>query len=119
MIEHELESYTDANAGTIVFNRTDIPRNKCQEFRSITKIEDGQLFQSKIEKFSIYQYERDEEQVAITLNQNVRTCGRVLYRTMIPGIHVMLLEKNEKFLENEKLKLVELEEGVMFEAELR
>ena len=71
MIEHELESYTDANAGTIVFNRTDIPRNKCQEFRSIAKIEDGQLFQSKIEKFSIYQYERDEEQVAITLNQNM------------------------------------------------
>ena len=33
MIEHELESYTDANVGTIVFNRTDIPRNKCQEFR--------------------------------------------------------------------------------------
>ena len=31
----------------------------------------------------------------------------------------MLLEKNEKFLENEKLKLVELEEGVIFEAELR
>ena len=27
IIEHELESYTDANAGTIVFNRTDIPRN--------------------------------------------------------------------------------------------
>ena len=31
----------------------------------------------------------------------------------------MLLEENEQFLENEKLKLVEFEEGVMFEAELR
>ena len=31
----------------------------------------------------------------------------------------MLLEETENFLENEKLKLVEFEEGVMFEAELR
>ena len=118
MIEHELESYTDANVGTIVFNRTNLPRNRCQEFRSVAKIEDGQLFHSKTDKFSIYRYERDEEQVAITLNQNMKTCGRVLYRTGIPKIHVMLIEKNEKFLENEKLRLVEFEEGVIFEAEL-
>ena len=57
--------------------------------------------------------------MAITLNQNVKSCGRIFYRTGIPGIHVMLLEENEKFLESEKLKLVEFEEGVMFEAELR
>ena len=105
--------------GTIVFNRTNLPRNKCQELISVAQIEDGQLFHSKIDKFSIYQYERDEELVAITLNQNVKSCGRVLYRTGIPGIHVMLLEENEKFLENKKLKLVEFGEGVMFEAELR
>ena len=118
MIEHELESYTDANVGTIVFNHTNLPRNRCQEFRSVAKIEDGQLFHSKTEKILIYKYERDEEQVAITLNQNMKTCGRVLYRTGIPEIHVMLIEENEQFLENEKLRLVEFEEGVIFEAEL-
>ena len=53
MIEHELESYTDANVGTIMFNQTNLPRNKCQEFRSGAKIEDGQLFHSKTDKFLI------------------------------------------------------------------
>ena len=31
----------------------------------------------------------------------------------------MLVEEHEQFLENEKLKLMEFEEGVIFEAELR
>ena len=57
--------------------------------------------------------------MAITLNQNVKSCGRTLYRTGIPGIHVMLLDDRESFLNNQKLRLVELEDDVMFEAELR
>ena len=57
--------------------------------------------------------------MAITLNQNTKTCGRVLYRTGIPDIHVMLIENHEQFLENEKLKLMEFDEGIIFEAELR
>ena len=97
---NELESYADANIGTVVFNRTNLPRNRCQEFRSIAKIEDGQLFHSKLDKFAIYRYEREEEQVAITLNQNMKTCRRVLYRTGIPDVYVMLIEENEQFLEN-------------------
>ena len=40
LVEHELEGYSDAT--TIVFNRTSLPRNKCQEFRSVAQIEDGQ-----------------------------------------------------------------------------
>ena len=116
---NELESYADVNVGTVVFNRTNLPRHRCEEFWSISTIEDGELFQSKLDKFVIYRYERDEEQVAITLNQNIKTCGRVLYRTGIPEVHVMLIEENEQFLENEKLKLMEYEEGVIFEAELR
>ena len=52
--------------------------------------------------------------MAITLNQNIKTCGRVLYKTGIPEIHVMIVEENEQFLENEKLKLMEFEEGVIF-----
>ena len=97
-----------------VCNRTNLPHHRCEEFRSIAKIEDGELFQSKLDKFAIYRYERDEEKVAITLNQNIKTCGRVLYRTGIPEVHVMLIEENEQFLENEKLKLMEYEEGVIF-----
>ena len=31
----------------------------------------------------------------------------------------MLIEEHEEFLENEKLKFMEYEEGVIFEAELR
>ena len=43
---NELESYEDVNVGTIVFNITNLPRHRCEEFRSIEKIEDGELFQS-------------------------------------------------------------------------
>ena len=103
----------------IVFNRTNIPRNRCQEYRSIAKIEDGELFHSKLDDYAIYRYTRDEEQVAVTLNQNTRTCGRVLFRTGIPDIHVVLIEDHEQFLKNEKLKLMEFDEGLIFEAELR
>ena len=72
-----------------------------------------------MERFAIYKYEKDEEQVAITLNQNIQTCGRVLYQTGIPDVNVVLIEDGEEFLENEKLKLTEYEEGTIFEAELR
>ena len=30
---NELESYVDVNLGRIIFNRTNIPRNACQEYR--------------------------------------------------------------------------------------
>ena len=68
---NELESYEDVNVGTVVFNRTNLPRHKCEEYRSIAKIENGELLQSKLERFAIYKYRKDEEQVAITLNQNI------------------------------------------------
>ena len=116
---NELESYTDANVGTIVFNRTSIPRNRCQEYRSVAKIENGELFHSKLDDYAIYRYTRDEEQVAVTLSQSTRSCGRILFRTGIPDIHVVLIEDHEQFLENEKLKLMEFDEGLIFEAELR
>ena len=51
LVEHELEGYIDANVGTIVFNRTNLPRNKCQEFRSVAQIEDGQCFTQKLINF--------------------------------------------------------------------
>ena len=95
LIEYELEGYRDATVGTVVFNRTVLPQNRCEEFRSVTQIPDGLLFRSKVDNFFIYQYSRDEELVAITLNQNIKPCGRTLYRTGIPGVHVMLLEDTE------------------------
>ena len=71
-----------------------------------------------MDNFFIYQYSRDEELVDITLNQNIKSCGRTLYRTGIPGVHVMLLEDSESFLNNKRLRLVEMEDNVLFEAEL-
>ena len=115
---NELESYIDANVGTIVFNRTSIPRNRCQEYRSVAKIENGELFHSKLDDYAIYRYTRDEEQVAVTLSQSTRSCGRTLFRTGIPDIYVVLIEDHEHFLENEKLKLMEFDEGLLFEAEI-
>ena len=83
-----------------------LPQNRCEEFRSVAQIPDGLLFRSNVDNFFIYQYSRDEELVAITLNQNVKSCGRTLYRTGIPGGHVMLLEDSESFLNNKRLRLV-------------
>ena len=51
---NELESYIDANIGRIIFNRTNIPRDRCQEYRSVTKIEDGELYHSKLDDYAIY-----------------------------------------------------------------
>ena len=88
---NELESYEDVNIGRVVFNRTNLPRHKCEEYRSIAKINNGELLQSKLEKFAIYKYVKEDEQVAITLNKNVQTCGKVLYQTGIPDVYVVLI----------------------------
>ena len=55
----------------------------------------------------------------MTLNQQQRSCGRRLYRTGIPNIQVLLLEDKEEFLNNKHLGLVEMEEEIMLESEIR
>ena len=54
MNSNELESYVDISLGRIIFNRTMVPRNTCEEFRSVAKIESGGLYMSKIDNFGIY-----------------------------------------------------------------
>ena len=44
IIEYELEGYRDTSVGTIVFNKTTLPQNRCEEFGSVAKITDGLLF---------------------------------------------------------------------------
>ena len=53
---NELESYQDIVVGTIVFNITGLPRSRCENFRSVATIENGELLQSKLEKFAILRY---------------------------------------------------------------
>ena len=53
---NELDSYVDVKMGRIIFNRTNIPRNTCQEYRSVTKIESGELYHSKLDDYAIYRY---------------------------------------------------------------
>ena len=104
---------------SVVFNRTRLPRNKCEEYCSIATIENGELLQSKLEKFAIFKYTKEDEQVAITLNQNIQTCGKILYQTGIPDVYVVLIEESEEFLDNEKLKFTEYEESTIYEADLK
>ena len=54
IISKDLEGYRDAVLGTIVFNRTTIPKTRCEEFRSVAKINDGSLYISKLDEFYIY-----------------------------------------------------------------
>ena len=101
IINKDLEGYRDAALGTIVFNKTTVPKTSCEEFRLVDKINDGSLYRTKLGKFYIYQYTRDGESVAITLNQNTSSCGRRLYHTGIPNIQVLLLEDKEECLNKE------------------
>ena len=72
-----------------------------------------------MDDFAIYQYFRDGDRIAVTLSQSTRSCGRILFRTGIPNIYVTLIEDHEPFLENEKLKTMELDDGLLLEAEIR
>ena len=71
-----LESYRDIVYGTVVFNISGLPRNQCETFRSISKIENGEILQSKLEKFAILRYTKGEEEVAVTLNKHTQICGK-------------------------------------------
>ena len=42
-----------------------------------------------------------------------------MFRTGIPNIYIVLVEDHEDFLENEKLKIMEFNEDLLFEAEIR
>ena len=117
--ENELESYVDVSLGRIIFNRTNIPRHRCEEYKSIAKIETGGLYMSKVDNFGIYAFYRKSERVAVTLSQKIKECGRTFYMTGIPNVFVVLIEDHEPFLENEKLSNMENDENTMLEAEIR
>ena len=72
MNSNEMESYVDVSLGRIIFNRTNIPRSTCEEFRSVAKIESGGLYASKIDNFAIYTYYCNGERIAVTLRSAAR-----------------------------------------------
>ena len=41
IMNKDLEGYHDAALGTIVFNKTKIPRTECEEYRSVAEIKEG------------------------------------------------------------------------------
>ena len=51
IINHDLGGYYDAALGTIVFNKTKIPKTSCEEYRSVAKINEGMLYKSKLGDF--------------------------------------------------------------------
>ena len=56
--------------------------------------------------------------MAVTIDQQTKSCGRAMYRTGIPNIQVLLLEEEEEFLNNRHMKMSEMEEEILFESEL-
>ena len=109
----------DAALGTIVFNKKKIPKTGSEEYRSVAEIKEGMLYRSKLGKFSIFKYSQDNETVAVTINQQTRSCNRAMYRKGIQNVEVLVLEDKEEFLNNKHLELAEMEEEIMFESELR
>ena len=82
------------------------------------KYEKDLLFKSKLGKFSIFHYTRENDTIAVTIDQQTKSCGRAMYRTGIPNVQVLLLDAEEEFLNNKHLELLDMEEEILFESEL-
>ena len=85
----------------------------------IADIPDASLFKSKLGDFSILRYTRDNQTIAVTLDDQVTSCGRAMYRTGIPNIEVLLLKEKEKFLHAKHLETKDMEDEILLESELR
>ena len=95
VLNKELEGHFDSALGTFVFNRTVLPTTECEQYRSMADISKGLLFRSKLGEFLILRYTRDNETIAITLDEQTKSRGRAMYRTGIPDVQVLLFEKEE------------------------
>ena len=56
IMNEDLEGHYDSALGTVVFNKTGLPRTECEQYRSVAEIEEGLLFTSKLGDFSIFRY---------------------------------------------------------------
>ena len=109
----------DVSLGVFVFNKTSLPKNDCERYKSMADIEEGLLFRAKIGYYSILKYERDGESVAITLMDQTSTCGQKMYKTGLENVEVLLLQEHEKFMHAKQLETADMEAGLMFESQLR
>ena len=100
-------------------NQTTLPATECQQYRSIADSSEASLFKSKLGDFSILRYTRENQTIAVTLDDQVTSCGRAMYRTGIPNIEVLLLEKEKRFLHAKHLDTRDMEEEILLESELR
>ena len=64
-------------------------------------------------------YTRENDTIAITLDQQTTSCGQAMYRTGIPNVQVLLPEAMEDFLNNNHLEVSDMEEEILIESELR
>ena len=64
IMNEDLEGHHDSALGTIVFNKTGLPRTECEQYRSVAEIEEGLLFRSKLGDFLIFWYTRDNNTIA-------------------------------------------------------
>ena len=69
-----------------MFNKTKISKTDCEEYRSVAEIKEGMLYRSKLGEFSIFKYTRDNETVAVIIDQQTRSCNRAMYRTGIQNV---------------------------------
>ena len=83
----------------------------------MAEIEKGLLLRSKLGDFSIFRYTRENDTIAVTIDQQTKSCGRAMYRTGIPNVQVRK-EAEEEFLNNKHLEVSDMEEEILFESEL-
>ena len=67
----------------------------------------------------IFRYTRENDTVAVTIDQQTKSCERAMYRTGIPNVQVLLQKEDEEFLNNKHLEISDMEEEILFESELR
>merc|ERR1711872_781306 len=96
-----------------------LPRSECEAIRSVSKVRQGKIMKSKLESLSIIKYNHEGEETAVTLEKKINLCGREAYETRVKNIFVVLLGREEGFLENEKVKLNEVNQETIHAAEVR
>merc|ERR1711873_154486 len=73
----------------------------------------------ELENLYIVKYNHEGEETAVTLEKKIELCGREIYQTRVKNIFVVLLGREEGFLENEKVKINEVNQETIHAAEVR
>ena len=88
-------------------------------WKSIASIDKAMLFRSQLDNFLILQYEKDNQSLAVTINEETKICGRSMYLTGVPNVIVLLLKDLDEYIKAPHMETQAMLEEVMHEEDVR